>query len=99
MKKIQIFYDIQNNGDGSASVLFFNSQKQSDKHMEIEMEEYEYFAEDCTGKLEVTIHEDGTYSIPPKPYATMDEEPYDDIYLVDKNKPAKLEVKENCEKT
>ena len=52
MKKYRIYYSIQNNGDGSASTIFFEDSDDADKHQE---NLHEGWGEDCTGHIEFTI--------------------------------------------
>lgn len=52
--KAKIFYAIRDNGDGSASVLFFRTQKAFEKYEEDDSNR-EGFAEFCGGSIEVNI--------------------------------------------
>jgi len=58
MEKTKLWYCISNNGDGSASVLWFLTKERAEKYDNEQMESGDGFAEDSVGYAETFIGSD-----------------------------------------
>jgi len=91
-KQIRVHYSVSNGGDGSAYPVFFATSTEANTHQNKENENGDGWGESCTGTLNITIEEDGSFTIPQRSLGMMEDEPWDDIYPEGFNKDSKRQL-------